>query len=108
MRGACRAPENGCTVRGPFPSESQVCTPGGFGFLPLEPPSPRFSWKLYQAGTGPLSRPLPLRENFSGHGTERFFHFLQEERFEKVDLCEEILQTSKLVKELPASLGYSG
>lgn len=57
MRGACRAPENGCTVRGPFPSESQVCTPGGFGFLPLEPPSPRFSWKLYQAGTGPLSRP---------------------------------------------------
>lgn len=36
------------------------------------------------------------------------FHFLQDERFENVDLWEEILHTSKLVKELPASLGYSG
>lgn len=26
---------------------------------------------------------LPLRESFSSHGTERFFHFLQEERFQK-------------------------
>lgn len=43
-----------------------------------------------------------------GRSIEGFLHFLQEERFEKVDLCEEILQTSKLVKELPASLGYSG
>lgn len=31
-----------------------------------------------------------------------------EERLEKEDLWEEILQTSKLVKELPASLVYSG
>lgn len=56
----------------------------------------------------PVTFWLLLRENLSCYRILGFFHFLQDERFEKVDLCEEILQTSKLVKELPASLGYSG
>lgn len=36
------------------------------------------------------------------------FIYFHEERFERAERWEEILQTSKLVNELPASLLYSG
>lgn len=54
------------------------------------------------------SRDTSVRGRQNYCHTPGLFHFPQDERFEKVDLCEEMLQTSKLVKELPASLGYSG
>lgn len=53
---------------------------------------------------------LPSQETGQSSSIHCMFPSIQfhEERFERAERWEEILQTSKLVKELPASLLYSG
>lgn len=51
--------------------------------------------------------PQETRQNSSIPCVFPFIYF-HEERFERAERWEEILQTSKLVNELPASLLYSG
>lgn len=50
----------------------------------------------------------PTRDTLSCYSRQGLFRVHHEERLEKVDLWEEILQTSRLVRELPPSLGHSG
>lgn len=53
---------------------------------------------------------LPSQETRQSSSIPHMFPFIyfHEERFERAERWEEILQTSKLVNELPASLLYSG